>query len=380
MAGSSPEASRTSSQEPGLRLRDLSEADLLARIVPLFRSAPGVLVGPGDDAAVVASGHSVVATTDSMVRGRDWRDDWSSGADVGRKVVAQNLADVAAMGAVPTALLVSFAADPETEVAWVLDVTGGLAAAAGEAEVAVVGGDLSSAPAGVVVVSVTALGDLQGRSPVLRSGARVGDVVAVCGTLGFSGGGLALYAAGTPVPPSSPAGGVPEASDTSRVGAGPGERALGGRDAAVATLMWAHRTAGRPPRRAGVAAADAGASALIDVSDGLVRDAGRIAAASGVSVALSGQLLRDGFAAGPLTLALGEEEAMRQVLSGGEEHSLVGCFPPPAWERLRAAAPPPAEPGWRRIGEVVSRADGEGALVTVDGQVPSVTGWDHFAG
>jgi len=378
MAGSSPEASRTSSQEPGLRLRDLSETDLLARIVPLFRSAPGVLVGPGDDAAVVASGHSVVATTDSMVRGRDWRDDWSSGADVGRKVVAQNLADVAAMGAVPTALLVSFAADPDTEVAWVLDVTGGLAAAAGEAEVAVVGGDLSSAPAGVVVVSVTALGDLQGRSPVLRSGARVGDVVAVCGSLGFSGGGLALYAAGTPVPPSSPAGGVPAANNASPAGAGLGEREE--RDAAVATLMWAHRTAGRPPRRAGVAAADAGASALIDVSDGLVRDAGRIAAASGVSVALSGQLLREGFAAGPLTLALGEEEAMRQVLSGGEEHSLVGCFPRPAWERLRAAAPAPGEPGWRRIGEVVSRADGEGVLVTVDGQVPSVTGWDHFAG
>ena len=165
--------------------------------------AADVPVGPGDDAAVVAApSGSVVASVDAMVRGSDWRDEWSGAHDVGVKVTAQNLADIAAMGAVPTGLLVSLAADPETGVEWAVDLARGIAALASDAGVPVVGGDLSSAPAGVVVVSVTALGDLQGRAPVLRSGARVGDVVAVCGSLGRSGGGLALYLSGEDVPES----------------------------------------------------------------------------------------------------------------------------------------------------------------------------------
>ena len=115
---------------------------------------------------------------------------------MGVKIAAQNLADVAAMGAVPTALLVSLVADPELEVEWAVDLARGIASLAEQAGAPVVGGDLSSAPPGVVVISVTALGDLRGRAPVLRSGARPGDVVAVCGTLGWSGAGLALLRAG----------------------------------------------------------------------------------------------------------------------------------------------------------------------------------------
>ena len=105
------------------RLRDLDESALLRQIFPIFAGLPGsggVSVPAGDDAAVVAApSGSVIATTDSMVRGRDWRDDWSSGHDVGWKLVAQNVADVAAMGGVPTGLLVSLMVDPEVEVAWV---------------------------------------------------------------------------------------------------------------------------------------------------------------------------------------------------------------------------------------------------------------------
>ena len=92
------------------RLADLSEEELLAVVVPLMRQNrryAGELLGPGDDAAVVATSGAVVATTDTMLRGQDWRDDWSSGADVGHKLVAQNLADLAAMGAVGTGLLVT---------------------------------------------------------------------------------------------------------------------------------------------------------------------------------------------------------------------------------------------------------------------------------
>ncbi|MBM6400474.1 thiamine-phosphate kinase [Phycicoccus sonneratiae] len=328
------------------RLRDLDESALLARLFPLYedavpRSPQAVPVGPGDDAAVLAApGGSVVATTDGMVRGRDWRDEWSSGHDVGVKVTVQNLADVAAMGAVPTGLLVSLVADPDTEVSWALDLARGIAATAADAGAPVVGGDLSSGPAGVVVVTVTALGDLRGRRPVLRSGARAGDVVAVCGSLGRSGGGLVRLLAG----------------------------ALPGAD----ELVRAH-LAPRPPWESGPVASDAGASALVDVSDGLVTDLGRVARASGVAVDLDGRVLRDRFADGPLTAALGTTEALHQVLAGGEEHSLVGCFP--AGTDLAAL---PGEP-WVVVGRV-GEVGPAGPRVTVDGVVPDARGWDHFAG
>ena len=174
----------------GRTLAQVSEASLLAEIFPFFPAREGVLVGPGDDAAVLVSTGPVVVTTDAMVRGRDWLDEWSTASDVATKAFTQNVADVAAMGAVPTSLVVTLVADPATPADWAVEFArtlGGLADAAG---VAVAGGDLSSAPAGTVMVSITALGDLQGRDPVLRSGARPGDTVAVHGSLGRSAAGL----------------------------------------------------------------------------------------------------------------------------------------------------------------------------------------------
>jgi len=329
------------------RLGDLGEEQLLALIGPLLAAgapaSPRVVVGPGDDTAVVATGAHTVATTDAMVRGLDWRDEWSTGRDVGHKTVAQNLADVAAMGAVPIGLLVTLAADPATPVAWALELAEGIGAAAGAAGCPVLGGDLSGAPAGVVMVSVTALGDLQGRPAVLRSGARAGDVVAVCGSLGLSGAGLALLAQGRPeVDPE-----------------------------AVAV----HRRP-RPPLPAGPAAARAGATALIDLSDGLLRDADRVARASGVRLALSRTSLSR--YAARLTPALGADGAWDCVLGGGEEHSLLGCFPGP---EQAAAGPEQAGPpeGWVAIGRVEPAAGGEPG-VTLDGEPMAPRGWDHFAG
>src|SRR3954452_1607485 len=183
--------------DAGPRLADLGEDRLLAAIFPRLPLADGTLIGPGDDTAVVAAPDGrVVATTDLLVEGRDFRRDWSSAQDVGWKAAAQNLADVAAMGAVPTALLVGLVAPPSLPVAWAEGLAEGLSAACVGTGAGVVGGDLSSGDA--VVVSVTALGDLQGRPPVLRSGARPGDVVAVAGVLGRSAAGLALLQAGRP--------------------------------------------------------------------------------------------------------------------------------------------------------------------------------------
>ncbi len=311
-------------------LAGLGEDELLARIFPQFEGGAAVLLGPGDDTALLRTGDSVLATTDTMVRGRDWLDEWSTGEDVGAKCVAQNVADIAAMGGVTTGLLVTLVADPQTRVAWVQDLVCGIAAAAREFDAPVVGGDLSSAPAGTLIVSVTALGDLEGRAPVLRSGARVGDVVAVAGSLGRAGAGLLLLQRG---------------------------------EADRAPDLVREQRRPRPPVVAGPVAARAGATAMLDLSDGLVRDARRIAAASGVRIALAGRHVAADVDA--LTPAVGEERARECVLTGGEEHSLLACFP------SESALPP----GWRALGAVEA-----GAGVTVDGVPQQDGGWDHFTG
>lgn len=327
------------------RLADLDEGAVLADVLPVLARAGdrGLLLGPGDDAAVLAApGGSVVLTTDSMVRGVDWRDDWSTAEEVGRKLVVQNIADVAAMGAVPTGLLLTVAADPSVAVAWVRDLCEGVAAAAAETGAPVVGGDLSGARPGQVVVGMTAVGDLEGRLPVTRTGARPGDVVAVCGTLGRSAAGLALHLAGAP------------------------------RAGAADDLMAAHRVP-TTPWRSGPDAARAGARAMIDISDGLVRDAGRVARASGVRVDLDRAALADHDVA-PLRDVVGEEAAWRHVLGGGEEHSLLACLRPGAVDDLTHRGDGPA---WRVVGRVLE-TPGE-PFVTLGGEVPQVVGWDHFA-
>jgi len=316
---------------PGLTLADVGEDGLLSVIFPLLPGGPGVLLGPGDDTALLSvPDGSVLATTDAMVRGRDWLDEWSTGADVGIKTVAQNLADIAAMGGVPTGLLVTLIADPATSVAWVRDFTQGLASAARDAGAPVLGGDLSSAPQGVLLVSVTALGDLEGRQPVCRSGAQAGDVLAVCGSLGHSAAGLLLLRRG---------------------------------QSGLAPELAEYHLRPRPPHEQGPVAARAGASAMLDISDGLGRDAGRIARASGVGIELDEALLREDVRR--LQHVLSEDEAWRCVTEGGEEHSLLACFP------SESGLPE----GWRKIGAVVA-----GSGVLLRGLPVTRGGWDHFGG
>jgi thiamine-monophosphate kinase len=315
----------------GPTLADVGEDGLLSVILPLLPGGPGVLLGPGDDTAWLSTpGGSVLATTDAMVRGRDWLDEWSTGADVGAKTVAQNMADIAAMGGVPSGLLVTLIADPRTSLAWVRDFTVGLAQAAREAGVPVLGGDLSSAPEGVLVVSVTAMGTCEGRQPVCRSGAQVGDVLAVCGSLGHSAAGLLLLQRG---------------------------------QSGLAPQLVNYHRRPRPPYEQGPAAARAGATAMLDISDGLGRDAGRMARASGVRIELDDALLGDDVV--QLCRVVSQDDAWRSVIEGGEEHSLLACFP--------SIAPLPH--GWRKIGDVVA-----GSGVLLRGLEVIGGGWDHFGG
>jgi thiamine-monophosphate kinase len=331
--------------DPTTPLAGLGEDAILARLLPLVGAggpvpADGdperVLVGPGDDAAVVPVRDPLVVTTDSMIRERDWRDDWSAPEDVAHKLGAQNISDIAAMGGVATGALLTVTADPATPVSWVERFATGLGEWCRTAGVSVVGGDLSSAPPGVLQVSLTMWGHLRGRAPVLRSGARPGDVLAVCGSLGWSSAGLASYAAD-------------------------------GRDTEPASRWRGYHRRPRPPWEAGPVAADAGATAMIDLSDGLVRDAGRVATASGVVLDLDRGSLADVFVA-PLEAVGTLDEAWRHVLGGGEEHSLLATFP-------RESGPPhtPGAP-WRVIGSVRTGEPG----VTLEGEPLRVLGWDHF--
>src|SRR4051812_7726943 len=139
-----------------------------------------ILLGPGDDAAIVAStdGRTVV-TTDLLVEGRHFRRDWSSAYDIGRKAAAQSLADVVAMGAHPTAIVVGFAAPADTELEWADALVDGLQDECASVGAGIAGGDVVRSDA--VTLAVTALGDLHGRRAVTRAGARAGDVVVVAG-------------------------------------------------------------------------------------------------------------------------------------------------------------------------------------------------------
>jgi thiamine-monophosphate kinase len=344
----------------GGSLAELGEFGLIDALAARFPASPAAIVGIGDDSAVLAAPDgNVVAAVDFLLEGRHFRRAWSSGRDVGVKSAARSLADIAAMGAVPTALLVALAVPESIPVAWVLDFASGVAAECGRAGAGVAGGD--TARADTVIVSVTALGSLpSGVAAVRRSGARPGDVVAVAGPLGYSAAGLALLAAGV-------AAGAP----------GPGSTPVPDAAGSLAALVAAHLRPS-PPYAAGLAAARLGATAMIDTSDGLLADLGHIADASGVAVDVSSALLA---IPEPLLAAarlLGQSSpavtspgvpaafpaALEWVLTGGEDHVLAATFP---------AGVALAE-DWRVIGVVRS-----GSGVTVDGEShPGPAGWKHF--
>jgi thiamine-monophosphate kinase len=274
----------------------VGEFGLIKRVTEGRVQPASTLLGPGDDAAMVAAPDGrVLASTDVLVEGVHFRFDWSSPEQVGRKAAAVNMADIAAMGATPTALLVGLGCPSDTSTAVAEELAAGLWAEAAAVGAGVVGGDVVSASQ--VVLSITVLGDLRGRDPVTRSGARPGDVLAVAGRLGW-------------------------------------------------------------------AAAEAGATSMIDTSDGLLADLGHIAAASGVTLDVRSEDVPLAPRLVEVAAALGADPR-RWTLTGGEDHALAATFPP------GASLPE----GFVVIGTVA-----EGSGVTVDGRpYDGTAGWDHFA-
>lgn len=299
-------------------------------------SGGGLVVENGDDAAVFAASADVVASTDMIVEGTHFRREWSTPAEIGARAVAQAASDIAAMGARTRFLVLALCLTPELPLDDVAGLAEGAAREASRAGARIIGGDVTTGPA--LVLAPMALGDA-GRRTVTLSGARPGDVLALSGTPGRAAAGLALVSAGYRDGPAQDAFRVP-----------------------------------RPPYTLGPAAADAGATALTDVTDGLLRDLSGLCAASGVVATVDTSRL----AADPVLDAAAEllgdavpEDVREWRLTGGEDHGLLASFPPGT----------ELPGGFAEIG-VIRDADGtrDAGTVLVDGEPARIAGWDSARG
>ncbi|MCQ4146165.1 MULTISPECIES: thiamine-phosphate kinase [Rhodococcus] len=308
---------------------DVIARSLLGRIQPVTTE-----LGPGDDAAIVTSGDGrVVVSSDMLVEGRHFRMDWSSPRDIGRKAVAQNAADVVSMGARPTAFTVSLGCPSSTPVDVVDAISAGIWDAATDLGAGVVGGDLVQSP--VIVVSVTVLGDLGGRAAVLRSGAKIGDKIAVAGWFGCSAAGLALLL---------------------------DEAVLLDKPASFPDLLASHRVP-NPPYQSAWDAAES-AHSMTDVSDGLIADLRHLAEASHVRFDIFSAAVPTSPDVASAAEAL-DVDPLDWILSGGEDHGFAATFGPEV----------EIPSGWIVIGEVAA-----GSGVSVDGSLrESGGGWHSFS-
>ncbi len=311
-------------------LESVGEFGLVAALASRFPQGSDVVLGPGDDAAVVrVPDGEVVASLDMLVQGMHFRLDWSTAADIGHKAAAENLSDINAMGGRPTALLVGLGAPPDLDAAWALEFAEGLAEEAALVGASVVGGDLTRADA--IIIAITALGVCE-HGVVRRSGAHTGDIVALAGRQGWADAGYAVLGRGFRSP---------------------------------RLVVDAHRRPS-PPYSAGPEGASLGATAMIDVSDGLLQDVGHIATASGVAIDIDSGSFDVPEPLQAVGAALGVDPRSF-MLTGGDDYGLVATFPP-------AVSLPQT---WRTIGRVLGPE--AAGTVTVDGaEYADSAGHQHF--
>ncbi len=319
-----------------LTLSTAGEFGFLSRLLPRLRGGPGVVVGPGDDCAVVsADGRRWLVTTDSLVEGVHFRRTWMSPRQLGRKAYLVNASDIAAMGGSPRFCLVSVGAPPSVRVRDLLDVHRGLEAAAHATGARVVGGNLTRAQE--LFVSVTLIGAAPPR-PLRRRGARPGDLLFVTGSLGAAAHGLKLLL-----------------------------RDAHAQGAAVRRFREppCRLTAGAWLARAGVA------TAAIDISDGLLQDLGHLCAASKVGARV--ELERLPRASGV------RRHGGALALHGGEDYELLCAIPARNLGRMERIRPR-LGCDFTQIGQVMSPryrirvVDAAGRMIS-----PTAVGFDHFA-
>jgi thiamine-monophosphate kinase len=312
-------------------LAELGEFELIEQLQEIFPQGDHVYLGPGDDAALVRTprGHVVVAA-DLAVEGRHFRTEWASPEAIGRKATAANLSDINAMGGRAHSLTVSLGLPPATQTQFVLDLARGIAAEAALVGASVVGGDITGSDSIIIAISVMGTCD---QAPVRRVGAQPGDVLALAGRQGWAAAGLTVLSRGFNSP---------------RV------------------LVDAFQ-APEVPYDAGPAAALAGATSMVDVSDGLVADARHLAGASGVDIDITTSSFELAEPLQAVGAAIGCEP-MDFILDGGEDYSLLATFP--------AQAELPV--GFRVIGSV-GAVVGDQPDVSVDGQPHEGSGgYRHF--
>lgn len=330
---------------------ELTEDQLVAAVAKVLSGdAPGVVVGIGDDAAVVEPGRgSLLLTTDMLLEGVHFDLGSISPADLGAKAVVVNLSDIAAMGGSPRYAVVSLGLPPAAEAAWVMELYGGMRAACDEYALSLVGGDTNRADA--VTIAVTVIGEVPSGAGVTRAGARPGDVVAVTGSLGAAAGGFLL-----------------SRLHPSRLGKALGE-------------PWGRRlleALHRPVARVGEGQtlAQAGATAMMDISDGLAKDLSRLCAASrcGARIRIDAVPVSDALraAAGELDV-----DALDLALSGGEDYELLATFDATAFDRARDELDERFGVTLTEVGAIIEEGlvaagpDGDRAL--------EPKGWDHFS-
>jgi thiamine-monophosphate kinase len=332
---------------------DLTEDELISALARVIEGPdPNVVVGVGDDAAVLEApaGHQVL-TTDLLVEHVHFERDAISARDLGAKAITVNVSDIAAMGASPRCALVSIALPDDVEVPWLMELYGGMREACLEHALSLVGGDTNRGD--VLVVSVTVVGEVAPGRAVTRSGARVGDAVVVTGDLGAAAGGLALSRAG--------------AATTADALSRPWGRVL--LDALA-----------RPVARVGEGQtlAGRGATAMMDLSDGLATDLSRLCLASGVGARLDLDAIPVSAALADAAPALGVDP-LELALGGGEDYELVATLGLADVDRARHELHERFGVRLSVVGEVV---EGTGVTgVSADGREARLrpSGWDHFA-
>lgn len=321
----------------------MGEFDLIARLSPSLDTAGGdVLVGAGDDCAVLAVGdRALLVTVDAFVDGVHMRRDVSGVDDIGWKAIAASVSDIAAMGGRPKAAVVALCRPPNLAPADVEELYGGMRAACDRWGVRLVGGDTVASDR--LVVSVTVLGDADPAAVVQRSGARPGDHVVVVGALGAGAAALAQIAAGADPAP---------------------------------VLLAAHR---RPCALvdAGVALAAHGATAMIDVSDGLGADLGHVCAASAVGARVRWRDLPVADGALAAARAAGADPVV-VVAGGGEDFALLAAVPAHSAEEAAAAAGAAEGVPAAVVGEIMAGAGCR--LLLEDGGERDLAGfgYDHY--
>lgn len=311
-----------------------SEFELIDRfLVPFARSGGGVVVGPGDDCAVLRPRPrtELCVTTDAVVEGVHFDSSWFSNREIGHKALAVNLSDLAAMGAEPRWFLCSIACGP-ADLRRLPAIAAGMAALAAQSGVILAGGNFTRAD--TLSLHITAAGEVPTGRALKRSGASVGDRIYVTGTLGDAALALKLREQGRRVP-----------------------------------AVFRRQLEPEPRLAAGIAARPY-ASAAIDLSDGLLQDLGHVARASGVGVSIDARLV-------PVSRSFTRLDAdLELALSGGEDYELAIFVPPhraAAFERAMAKAGHPIT----LIGEA-TRA--RGLTVRNAPNLRGREGHDHFRG